>query len=897
MRLETTEKVKNRKLGIAIDVLLALMLGGACFYVFITMFGMKWPGSGMFSGSVSGGLAGVWDKIADRLGSLDYVILPKYKADVTKSGALKYGTALTMILCAFSIISYFIIKARTRLLMLLFAVPLIIAMLCYGLTPSVYAGAFLAAAVIIVLAVMRVDGELDPKFFVLPLAMLIVTGCVLVGVDKTVSLREPEELASAADSFKQAVDKIRYGTDPLPAGDIGSISGKDLKASRGDIESVKETLGSSGGNYSGTDTYSLDTGTGPYAGSGLDTGNASDVSSSEDDEADDKSDNNAGSETALKVTMSTPDSYYLRGFIGASYEKNKWNTLTNDTFYDMRDTVFWLNRRDFDGLSQMSRAAELGDSPGYGITYDAPPDGTEAETPDALPDDEEDDETPDEDDTDDEEDDEEEEDDDTAAPGTTFGGNNDEDDEEDFSEGGDDISTVGFIDAVYAEGEEDADAVNKISIKVKGASRRTAFTPYEMELDPEKGDKPRKSEMKLPKGTVNYGGSHLGTEGIGGKSSYSYKASGNITGVWTDAVGKLYTAPQSEDVQSYFVSESHYNVMQYENYLDIPDKLKQLISREIGPSGDISEDHAEYKETIDKISNYLTSYYIYSENFSKPKRKEDIVEKFVESRSGCDMHYATLATLMFRYFGIPARYVEGYIVTPHMVEGKAGGDEIDVTKQSSHAWTEIYIDGFGWVPFEATPEYQGIMKEADMTIGLQNVDYENTPPEPEEEDEEDFSENEEEDSEQLGKKLLKMLLTLIIILIICILLYIAYKFGNVILEERRWKKAFQDKDPAKAIRALYQYALMKRWKLSKVAEGLGLRASYSREKMTEGERRVMLAEFEKAREQYQKDRALEKERNRREKARAKEQAKKEKAELKAEKKQEKAEAKTEKKLE
>lgn len=892
MRLDTSEKVKNNKLSIAIDVLLALMLGGACFYVFITMFGMKWPGNGIFSGSISGGLAGVWDKIADRLGSLDYVILPKYKADVTKAGVPKYGTALTLILCAFSIISYFIIKARTKLLMLLFAVPLVIAMLGYGLTPSVYAGAFFAAAVIIVLAVMRVDGELDPKFFVLPLAMLLVSGCVLVGVDRTVSLREPKELASAAASFKQAVDKIRYGTDPLPAGDLGSISGKDLKASRGDIESVKETLGSSAGDYFGTDIYSSDTGIGTDAGLGEDTGLSSDVSSNDNNEGDEKDSNKAGSRTALTVKMSTPDSYYLRGFIGASYDKNKWSTLTNDTFYDMRDTVFWLNRRDFDGLSQMSRAAELGNSPGYGITYDTPEADSESALPEAGSDEEEEEYSPedyepdevDDEDTDDEDTDEEE--DDWEIDKEAGQGNGDTGD-------GNSFSTVSFIDSVYAEGEDaeadDTEAGNKISIKVKGASRRIAFTPYEMELEPEKGDKPRKSEMKLPKGTVNYGGSHLGTEGFGGKSSYSYKASENITGVWTDAVGKLYTAPQSEDVQNYFVSESHYNVIQYENYLDIPDKLKQLISREIGPSGDISEDHAEYKETIDKISNYLTSYYIYSENFSKPKGKEDIVEKFVESRSGCDMHYATLATLMFRYFGIPARYVEGYIVTPHMVEGKTGGDEIDVTKQSSHAWTEIYIDGFGWVPFEATPEYQGIMKEADMTIGLQNVDYENTPTEPDQQEEEDFDEEEEEDNEKIGKKLLQLILTLIIILIACILLYIAYKFGHVILEERRWKKAFQDNDPKKAIKALYQYAIIKKWKLSGVAEGLGLRASYSEETMTEGERRVMVSEFEKAKEQYKQDKVLEKERNRKEKARAKEQAKKEKAELKAEKKQEKAE--------
>ena len=889
MHLRTTEKVNNKKpafnkVSILIDVLLALMLGGACFYVFISMFGLRWPGSGMFSGGISSGLAGIWDKIADKLGNLDYIILPKFKASE------KTGTALTMILAAFSVISYFIIKSRTKLLMLLFALPIGVMMLFYGVTPSVYAGGFFAAAVIIVLAVMRIDGDIDPKYLAVPLAILLAAGVVLAVADRTVSLREPRELAAVGTSIKDSIDRMRYGKDPLPAGDLGSISGKDLKTARGDIESVKETLGTADDTSFGSDLFGYDS----SYGTDTDDSYGSDTDESSDDS---KKDNKAGSKTALTVKMNTPDSYYLRGFIGASYNRNKWSTLSNDTFYGMRDKIFWLNRRDFDGLSQMSRASELGNSSGSGFSYGEggssfglPIDNDEeSDSGEGDASDEED-----EDDSEDEEGDDNEviisDDDDSES--------DDEDDEEDP------FTTVGFFDTVYAEGEDDDEGGNnRISIKVKGASKRFAFVPYELVLRAASDKKKaRKSEMVLPKGTKNYGGSHLGTEGVAGKSSYSYVSAGNITGSWTDAVGKLYTASSSEDIESYFISESHYNVMQYENYLEIPDKIKSLINSEIGSPGDMSENHAEYKETIDRISNYLSGSFIYSESFEKPKGKDDVIEKFIESKSGCDMHFASLATLMFRYFGIPARYVEGYLVTPSMVEGKEDHAEIDVTRRSSHAWTEIYIDGFGWVPFEATPEYEGIMKEADMQVGLQNVDYESTPPQPDEsEDIDDYDDEEDISDAKVIKKLLKMFLILIILAVIILLLYIAFKFGRRIMEERRWQKAFADKDPKKGVKALYQYANNHGWILSEQAQQLGLAASYSTAVIQESDRKMMLAEFNKAKERDKKDRAAAKVQAQKEHAAAKaaekqekEQVKKEKAAAKAAEKQEKEKAKKEK---
>ena len=68
-------------------------------------------------------------------------------------------------------------------------------------------------------------------------------------------------------------------------------------------------------------------------------------------------------------------------------------------------------------------------------------------------------------------------------------------------------------------------------------------------------------------------------------------------------------------------------------------------------------------------------------------------------QQGSDIHYATLAALLLRCCGIPARYAEGYVVTRQQAEAMAPGGTLTLTEQSSHAWTEYYLDGVGWLPF------------------------------------------------------------------------------------------------------------------------------------------------------------------------------------------------------
>lgn len=71
----------------------------------------------------------------------------------------------------------------------------------------------------------------------------------------------------------------------------------------------------------------------------------------------------------------------------------------------------------------------------------------------------------------------------------------------------------------------------------------------------------------------------------------------------------------------------------------------------------------------------------------------------LESKRGICSDYATALTLMARSVGLPARYVEGFALSEEM---KDENGIYNVTAANAHAYSQIYIEGCGWVNFDAT---------------------------------------------------------------------------------------------------------------------------------------------------------------------------------------------------
>lgn len=110
-------------------------------------------------------------------------------------------------------------------------------------------------------------------------------------------------------------------------------------------------------------------------------------------------------------------------------------------------------------------------------------------------------------------------------------------------------------------------------------------------------------------------------------------------------------------------------------------------------------------EVTDFILDTLWSETSYSLTPGFSSFTDDIVESFLfERKEGYCVHYASTAALMYRMYGIPARYVSGYAVSPDQFQkDDLNGYSAQVTDESAHAWVEIYQGDIGWIPVEVTP--------------------------------------------------------------------------------------------------------------------------------------------------------------------------------------------------
>lgn len=124
-------------------------------------------------------------------------------------------------------------------------------------------------------------------------------------------------------------------------------------------------------------------------------------------------------------------------------------------------------------------------------------------------------------------------------------------------------------------------------------------------------------------------------------------------------------------------------------------------------TGYIRENDANRIAAAQLVQQFLTSKaFKYSKNPPSAGSK-DVVENFLSnSRQGFCVHFASAGTMILRQMGVPCRYVSGYCAKGDSFKsGENDGDICEVKDSQSHAWVEIYLDDFGWIPVEMTPGY------------------------------------------------------------------------------------------------------------------------------------------------------------------------------------------------
>ena len=155
------------------------------------------------------------------------------------------------------------------------------------------------------------------------------------------------------------------------------------------------------------------------------------------------------------------------------------------------------------------------------------------------------------------------------------------------------------------------------------------------------------------------------------------------------------------------------------NYTALPEETIQWVSQ-LDIIQEIKD--SPQSEKLQRIERYVENSAFYDLDTPRmDSEHQDFAQWFLnESDTGYCVHFATAATVLLRGVGIPARYVEGYMVTC------GAREDVVVSSLNAHAWAEYYDSSSGiWKILETTPADP--LNEEEPEITLATLPEENTP--------------------------------------------------------------------------------------------------------------------------------------------------------------------------
>ena len=292
--------------------------------------------------------------------------------------------------------------------------------------------------------------------------------------------------------------------------------------------------------------------------------------------------------------------------------------------------------------------------------------------------------------------------------------------------------------------------------------------------------------------------STLETNGLRGERGYSYETVSDAQTLLPELLDFLQN-DTSDGVKSYLQMESAYREFVYSYALTVP---------------------AEFRAQLGAVLDSCCESYGLADSLTKEQAQTaalaflelcfdgsgDIALPLADTADGTTYQYATVAALALRYYGIPARYVEGYTVKvtekePTSVDASAAG-----------AWVEVYQDGVGWLPLALTPGLEDLSAEQTESgikpVGAGKEGNGDGPrvTEGQELEQDNAEPNDSEDNTPDGGQrtglLHKPAFWIILIAVLLLLLLAAVFIRHTVILKKR-NETFTQKDPSAAAACLF----------------------------------------------------------------------------------------------
>lgn len=286
---------------------------------------------------------------------------------------------------------------------------------------------------------------------------------------------------------------------------------------------------------------------------------------------------------------------------------------------------------------------------------------------------------------------------------------------------------------------------------------------------------------------------NLNTDGVYGEGArgYSYTVNSGNSGDITQVLTQLQTS-DDPGVLQYRNAESGYRQFVYQNYRQVPEEIKEMLQKQWD---EIASAYGGAENLTLQQAQECTLIFL-GRCFPEEGTPEEM-ELPLEIAEGSSFQYATVAAMTLRYFGIPARYAEGYVITSQMAAGYESGQTIQLDSACAKAWAEVYQDGIGWIPMALMPGMGELLEGEDRN---QTVTGAQTP---EEEPEEQPEEEPEPTGGTMVMVVLKGMLAGVLILLLAALLLLVALWIRRKRKLSRQAERFGQKNCMEAVAWIY----------------------------------------------------------------------------------------------
>ncbi|MDE6028767.1 MAG: transglutaminase domain-containing protein [Clostridiales bacterium] len=250
------------------------------------------------------------------------------------------------------------------------------------------------------------------------------------------------------------------------------------------------------------------------------------------------------------------------------------------------------------------------------------------------------------------------------------------------------IADGGLPTMQYSEYSDLCKRNNKYNVTVENVSadRRYIYVPYTL--------------SSYSVGTAYYDMGLRGSVTSPTKYSYTVFAPDESGERVTQAPWLLSDVDRSDEMDEYIKLEGQYRAFVYDTYVGL-DADTQAAVRGVMNGFETA--------SVNTATQFIRSYFL--DGFTYSDKCDEVGQSFAADFFGGKInransaYFASAATCMFRALGFAARYAEGYAVYFDGDDETQEDLTITVTGNATHAWTEVYFDGIGWLPIEITPTF------------------------------------------------------------------------------------------------------------------------------------------------------------------------------------------------